>query len=152
MHNTIIEIIQKLCNQKFKDHKWIIYFWTKRFGSTIWNELLNTPTPFRANISTLSKCRILLRNHSVRASSIHLAFGLRTTKEEIHSRKFTPTPKFLGTAKRYLVCHIGQFFQIPLIYAFIGYPYSVVPHNFHFQTSVSLYLEFFLLRPPSSYL
>ena len=36
--------------------------------------------------------------------------------------KSTPTPKFLGTAKAYFVCHIGPNFQISLIYAFIGCP------------------------------
>ena len=43
----------------------------------------------------------------------------------LHGRKFTPTPKFLGTAKAYFVCHIGPNFQISLINAFIGRPYSV---------------------------
>ena len=37
-------------------------------------------------------------------------------------RKFNPTPKFLGTAKAYFVCHTGPIFQISLIYAFIGCP------------------------------
>ena len=41
----------------------------------------------------------------------------------LHSRKFTPTPKLLGTAKAYFVCHIE--FQISLIYAFIGSSQSV---------------------------
>ena len=40
----------------------------------------------------------------------------------LHGRKSTPTPKILGTAKAYLVCHIGHNFQISLIYAFIGCP------------------------------
>ena len=40
----------------------------------------------------------------------------------LHSRKSTPTPKFLGKAKAYFVCHIGQNFQISFIYAFIGCP------------------------------
>ena len=40
----------------------------------------------------------------------------------LHSRKSTPTPKFLGTAEAYFVCHIGPNFQISLIYAFIGCP------------------------------
>ena len=94
MHNTIVK---KLCNTKIQSTHiyqliltWIIYLQTKRFGSTISNELLNAHTPFRANISTLSKCRILLRNHSVRASSIHSAHGLRTPREEI---TFTAWPK-----------------------------------------------------------
>ena len=43
----------------------------------------------------------------------------------LHGRKSTPTPKFLGTAKAYFVCHIGPNFQISLIYAFIGCPQSV---------------------------
>ena len=43
-------------------------------------------------------------------------------KPSLHGRKFTPTPKFLGTAEAYFVCHIGPNFQISLIYAFIGCP------------------------------
>ena len=30
----------------------------------------------------------------------------------MHSRKFNPNPKFLGTAEAYFVCHIGPIFQI----------------------------------------
>ena len=30
----------------------------------------------------------------------------------LHGRKSTPTPKFLGTAEAYFVCHIGPNFQI----------------------------------------
>ena len=40
----------------------------------------------------------------------------------LNGRKSTPTPKFLGTAEAYFVCHIGPNFQISLIYAFIGCP------------------------------
>ena len=40
----------------------------------------------------------------------------------LHGRKSTPTPKFLGMAEVYFVCHIGLNFQIFLIYAFIGCP------------------------------
>ena len=43
----------------------------------------------------------------------------------LHSRKSTPNPKFLGTAKAYFVCHIGPNFQISLIHASIGCPLSV---------------------------
>ena len=43
----------------------------------------------------------------------------------LHGRKLTPTPKLLGTAEAYFVCHIGPNFQISLIYAFIGCPLSV---------------------------
>ena len=43
-------------------------------------------------------------------------------KTSLHGRKLTPTPKFLGMAAAYFVCHIGPFFQISLIYAFIGCP------------------------------
>ena len=41
--------------------------------------------------------------------------GLRTPREEIaftlHGRKFNPSPKFLGTAEAYFVCHIGPIFR-----------------------------------------
>ena len=40
----------------------------------------------------------------------------------LHGQKYTPTPKFLGMAEAYFVCHIGPNFQISLIYAFIGCP------------------------------
>ena len=55
----------------------------------------------------------------------------------LHSRKSTPTPKFLGTAQAFFVCHIGPNFQIYLIYAFIGCPQSVVAK----VPFVSLYLQ-----------
>ena len=32
----------------------------------------------------------------------------------LHGRKSTPTPKFLGTAGAYFVCHIGTNFQVSL--------------------------------------
>ena len=44
----------------------------------------------------------------------------------LQGRKFTHTPKFLGTAEAYSVCHIGPIFQISLIYAFIGCSYFIV--------------------------
>ena len=47
---------------------------------------------------------------------------LERKKPSLHGRKFTPTPKFSGTAEAYFVCHIGPNVQIPLIYAFIGCP------------------------------
>ena len=40
----------------------------------------------------------------------------------LHGRKSTPTPKILGTAEAYFVCHISPNFQISLAYAFIGCP------------------------------
>ena len=43
----------------------------------------------------------------------------------LQGRKSAPTPKFLGKAKAYFVCHIGPDFQISLVYAFIGCPQSV---------------------------
>ena len=33
-------------------------------------------------------------------------------RSSLHGRKSTPTPKFLGMAKEYFVCHIGPNFQI----------------------------------------
>ena len=37
-----------------------------------------------------------------------------------HGQKSTPTPKFLGKVKAYFASHIDIYFQISLIYAFIG--------------------------------
>ena len=83
INNTIAK---KLCNQKIFMNKKIWVHNTKQIVKC-------THNPFCANISTLSKCRILLRNHSVRASSIHLAHGLRTPRDEV---AFTalPLPNF----------------------------------------------------------
>ena len=49
--------------------------------------------------------------------------GLRTLVRKspsLHSQKFTPTPKFIGTSEAYFVWHIGPNFQISLIYSLIG--------------------------------
>ena len=46
-------------------------------------------------------------------------------QSSLHGRKFTPTPKFLGMAAAYFVCHIGPFFQVSQIHAFIGCPQSL---------------------------
>ena len=43
----------------------------------------------------------------------------------LHGQKSNPTPKLLGTAEAYFVCHIVPNFQISLIYAFNGCPSSV---------------------------
>ena len=40
----------------------------------------------------------------------------------LHGRKFNANPKFLGTAAAILSATSAQFFQISLIYAFIGCP------------------------------
>ena len=40
----------------------------------------------------------------------------------LNGRNPTPTPKCLGTAEAYLVCHIGPKFKVSLIFAFIGCP------------------------------
>ena len=42
----------------------------------------------------------------------------------LHGRKSTPTPKFLGVAKAYFICHIGPNF-FSLIYVLIGCFYTV---------------------------
>ena len=59
----------------------------------------------------------------VKTSDVLTDYGRPDGKlPSLHGRKFTPTPKFLGTAAVYFVCHIGPNFQISLIYAFIGCP------------------------------
>ena len=58
-------------------------------------------------------------------------------KPSLHGRKFTPTPKFLGTAKAYFVCHFGPIFQISLIYAHIGCLQSVSWHYPSFLDDIS---------------
>ena len=58
----------------------------------------------------------------------------------LHGQKFTPTPKFLGTAKAYFVCQIGPIFQISLIYVFIGCPQSML--YIHQNTSIKFIFSF----------
>ena len=43
----------------------------------------------------------------------------------LQGRKSIPNPKFICTAEAYFVCYIGPKFQVSLIYAFIGCPWSV---------------------------
>ena len=60
---------------------------------------------------------------------LHLTTDYRCPVDKspsLHGQKSTPTPKILYTAKAYFVCHIGPNFQFSLIYAFIGFPYSVI--------------------------
>ena len=66
---------------------------------------------------TLSCYFFSYKNKTKNYYSIHelMDYGL-------HSLKFTPTPKVLGMAEAYFVCHISPNFQISLIYAFIGCP------------------------------
>ena len=47
-------------------------------------------------------------------------------QSSLHGRKFNPNSKFLGVAEAYFVCHIDPIFQTSLIYAFIGFPQSVI--------------------------
>ena len=58
----------------------------------------------------------------------------------LYGRKSSPTPKFLGTAEAYFVCHIGPNFHISLIYAFIGCPLSV-PKNIQSQNSKTTFKQ-----------
>ena len=52
----------------------------------------------------------------------------------LHSQKYTPIPKLLGSTKAYFFCHIGPNFHISLIYAFIGCPqFVLVPMYFRFR-------------------
>ena len=44
----------------------------------------------------------------------------------LYDGKSNPNPKFIGTAEAYFVCHISPKFQVSLIYALIGCPYSVL--------------------------
>ena len=71
----------------------------------------------------------------------------------LHGQKSNPNPKFLGTAKAYFVCHISPKFQISLICAFIGCPYSVVwiyIHILTFETLESCLLNRELFSAPNN--
>ena len=60
----------------------------------------------------------------IRRSISHTDYGRPERKQpSMHGQKFNPNPKFLGTAEAYFVCHIGEIFQIFLIY---GCPQSVL--------------------------
>ena len=65
----------------------------------------------------------ILKNRTLVVMICSMDYGCPVRKSpSLHGRKSTPTPKFLGTAEAYFVCHIGPNFQISLIYAFIGCP------------------------------
>ena len=62
----------------------------------------------------------------------------------LHGPKSNPNPKFIGTVEAYFVCHIDPKFQVSLIYAFIGCPWSLpTSHEFPYNTCTAL-IEFFL--------
>ena len=75
---------------------------------------ITTGPPEFGNLSTL------LCSHAIQATTDYGRLARKSPS--LHSRKLTPTPKFLGIAEAYFVCHIGPIFQISLIYAFIGCP------------------------------
>ena len=63
------------------------------------------------------------RNLSQAEKRIITDYGRPERKSpSMNGRKSTPTTKFLGTAEAYFVRHVGQNFQISLIYAFIWCP------------------------------
>ena len=71
-------------------------------------------------------CKVGCKIYKPRLIVAHTDYRRPERKQpSLHGRKFTPTPKFLGMAAVYFVCHIGPIFQISLIYAFIGCPQSV---------------------------
>ena len=71
-------------------------------------------------------------------------YGRPESKQpSLHGRKFTPTPKFLGTAKAYFVCYISPIFQISLIYAFIGCPQSVAERKGMCRTTITNCLKLY---------
>ena len=78
----------------------------------------------------------------------HTDYGRQMRKSpSLHSQKSTPTPKFLGTAKAYFVCHTTPNFQIFLIYAYIGCPQSVA----YFLTSFRwLWRQLYIFGPPET--
>ena len=69
----------------------------------------------------------MLRKCQVDSITVATDYGRPVKKSpSLHGRKSTPTLKFLGATKAYLVCHISTNFLITLIYAFIWCPWSVL--------------------------
>ena len=84
---------------------------------------LNCESPTTALINFLLNTASALTKvyHFCRSKNLGTDYGRPERKKpSLHGRKFTP--KFLGTAKEYFVCHTGPIFQIFLIYVFIGCP------------------------------
>jgi hypothetical protein len=67
----------------------------------------------------------------------------------LHEQKSSPTPKFLGTAQAYFVCHISPNFQISLIYAFIGFCSPCLKSKNGLILFLRLEVDFFLALKPS---
>ena len=71
----------------------------------------------------MTTAMVEIRNKQTNFWFQYTDYGRPEGKEpSLHGRKFNPNPKLLGKAAAYFVCHIGPFFQIYLIYVFIGCP------------------------------
>ena len=83
----------------------------------LWQNLICKKLPFVGE-------KFLLKKISSEENSLAHLFK-QIVKPQTSSCFVTPTPKFLGTAKAYFICHIGPNFQISLIYVLIGCLYTV---------------------------
>ena len=87
----------------------------------------------RAQLKIWVRCLIISRVLQAIFFIMHPSFVVKTTNyghpkkkwPSLHGQIFNPNPKSLGTTEAYFVCHISPIFQISLICAFIGCPYSV---------------------------
>ena len=129
---------QEILNQAFSENFICL---AQRSGASfpLYKYFLSQLLPLMATNSTFSiKAHFLIWSYQACNTFHKLVICMPTNTNKItdyghperkqpslHVRKFTPTPKFLDTAKVHFVCQIGPIFQIYLIYAFIGCPQSV---------------------------
>ena len=117
LYKKLRKIILIWLQLTFKREFFSLSTWSPNFGQFLSCNVKTMPglLPIKATVQSST--------YVLRDILIITDYGRPERKQHsLNGRKFTPTPKFLGTAEAYFVCHIGPIFQIFLIYAFIRCP------------------------------
>ena len=85
-------------------------------------QISNLDLRFQINLNEFSRDSLIFSEKCCQYMLSRTTDAQRGNSLHYTAEKFTPTPKFLGMAAAYFVCHIGPFFQISWICAFIGCP------------------------------
>ena len=126
-------IVLNVCTQRSKFRlepiSLIFYGVVNRFYGSICQKWVRSYKQYLGKMQWDISCRRIIvsktckRNYIIYCIFRSTDYGRPERKQpSLHGRKFTPTPKSLGTAEAYFVCHIGPIFQIFMPSLGVGSP------------------------------